>query len=164
MNFKHYSNTLRAIGVTGLVAIATSLVPGCSSDDCENATEGDFAIQFFMYSVEDCNYSGTVVRKAEDGNVESDLTCGFDDGSCTCVGGNAFGTYDVFLTDDDTGLVEYAEFLVAENAATCVTRDALQEFAPVEPGDGDGDMGMGGLGGGGGAGGGGDAGGAGGAE
>jgi len=89
--------------------------------------------KFVITESDDCDYSGTVVRKEESGDVTEELTCTEEDGYCTCRGGDEFGTYEVYLENNETGETEYAEFVAEPNSTTCVERTA-SDFTVVGEG------------------------------
>ena len=142
------SNLARSLALASLVGAGAFGPSACSSDNCEEATEGDFAIEILLLTTDHCDYGGKVIRKEESGDVEQPLTCEEEDGMCICRGGDDFGDYEVYLVDERTGSVEYAEFSIEANAATCVDRVLTKEFEVIDPGGGDGDGGAGGAGGG----------------
>ncbi|HXS16342.1 MAG TPA: hypothetical protein VN764_04105 [Polyangiaceae bacterium] len=126
-----------------LLALGSSLLltPACNKSHCDDVTDKDFAVKFVITEADDCDYSGTVVRKDDSGDVTEDLTCAEEDGYCTCRGGDEFGTYEVYLENGVTGETEYAEFIAEPNSATCVERTA-SDFTVL------GEGGAGGMGGG----------------
>lgn len=118
MHFSPPSSTLRCA-----LAAALLFPNACKHSDCNDSTEGNFAVEFVFFDEdEDCDYSGKVVRKEESGDVEQVLECGIERNYCTCRGGDEFGTYEVYLENDKTGEVQYAEYEVEPNATTCVMR------------------------------------------
>ncbi len=115
-------------------------LPSCTSDpNCDEQLSGDFAIEVIFFGSTDCsNYSGRVVRENEEGMVEGDLTCEDEDGVCTCRGGDDFGTYEVFLENEEDGTTEYAKFEVERRQAPiCINRDTLQSFVVIDETDPD---------------------------
>lgn len=133
------------IALTALCFIPVQ--PGCAAEqsNCDAATDGDFAIQVLIYDAPDCNYSGYVVREDESLDVKQDMTCETIDSICTCIGGDDFGVYDVYLKDGATGQIQHGKISAEISPPPeCVERDTLDRFVVIDD-DPDNDGGAGGA-------------------
>ncbi|SRR5690242_4914389 len=116
-----------------VLVLSLGFTSACNDSHCDDVTDKNFAVKFVITESDDCDYSGTVVRKEESGDVTEELTCTEEDGYCTCRGGDEFGTYEVYLENNETGETEYAEFVAEPNSTTCVERTA-SDFTVVGEG------------------------------
>ncbi len=106
-------------------------VSGCKKDfKCSQLQKGEWAVQFFdnLGEDEECPYEGHAVM---DGEV-FELVCEVSGKECHCSAGDAFGVYEVTVTNTETDETDFSVVEVeAAPEPSCVERRRIYDDEPT---------------------------------